>query len=308
MPLVSFHDLMAEAELGQYAVGYFECWNLESLLAVADAAERAQSPVILGYSGIYLPHPQRRVRDRLAPYAAMGLETCDGLSVPACLLFNESPHRDWVVSALDLGFNLVMFSDHNLPLSTLVEQTQQLVRRAHKVGAAVEGEVEPLPGVAGELCETVSDDALRYSDVDAARTFVLDCGIDALAVNIGQIHLHGRRTVRLDLKRLEALHSAVSLPLVLHGATSVAREDLRAAIALGIRKINVGSLLKQVYFEALRSACAGVGEWSNPYEIIGSGLDKDVLVAGRLAVEETVEELMHVFGSAGRAPVAERMK
>ncbi len=56
MPIVPFRDLMTHAEEGQYAVGYFECWNLESLLAVADAAEATRSPVILGVSGIYLPH------------------------------------------------------------------------------------------------------------------------------------------------------------------------------------------------------------------------------------------------------------
>ena len=39
MPLVPFHQLMDDAEAGGYAVGYFESWNLESLLAVADAAE-----------------------------------------------------------------------------------------------------------------------------------------------------------------------------------------------------------------------------------------------------------------------------
>ena len=67
MPLVPFRDLMADAARSCYAVGYFESFNLESLLAVADAAEAARSPVIVGFSGIYLPHPARRERDRLAP-------------------------------------------------------------------------------------------------------------------------------------------------------------------------------------------------------------------------------------------------
>ena len=91
MPLTSFKELMAEARRGQYAVGYFESWNLESLLAAADAAEETCSPVILGFSGIYLPDPRRQVTDHLSHYAALGLEVCRGLSVPACLLFNESP-------------------------------------------------------------------------------------------------------------------------------------------------------------------------------------------------------------------------
>src|SRR5437773_10617420 len=106
MPLVSFHDLMHCAEEGRYAVGYFEGWNLESLLAVADAAEAMRSPVILGYSGIYLPHPERRVVDPLAVYAAMGTEVGRRLTVPCCLLFNESPYLDWVLEAIRLGFQL----------------------------------------------------------------------------------------------------------------------------------------------------------------------------------------------------------
>ena len=111
MPLVPFREMMADAARGGYAVGYFESWNLESLLAVADAAEAQRSPVIVGFSGIYLPHPGRRVKDGLAPYAAMALAVCRELSVPACLLFNESPNEDWVGAAIDAGFNLVMFSD-----------------------------------------------------------------------------------------------------------------------------------------------------------------------------------------------------
>ena len=76
MPLVPFHQLMAAAETGNYAVGYFESWNLESLLAAADAAEEARSPVILGFSGISLTHPNRIVNDPLSVYAAMGLDVC----------------------------------------------------------------------------------------------------------------------------------------------------------------------------------------------------------------------------------------
>jgi hypothetical protein len=89
MPLAPFAELMADAERGGYAVGYFESWNLESLLAVCDAAEATRSPVLLGFSGIYLPHPARVAREPLNLYAALGLEAIRGLSVPACLVFND---------------------------------------------------------------------------------------------------------------------------------------------------------------------------------------------------------------------------
>jgi fructose/tagatose bisphosphate aldolase len=76
---------------------------------------------------------------------------------------------------------------------------------------------------------------------------------------------------------------------------------VEAAIRLGIRKINVGSALKKSYVEALRLAFEGLHDDYNPYEIIGSGLENDVLAKGRLALQEVVEDLMRLFGSAGKA-------
>ena len=130
MSLVPFHQLMADAEAGGYAVGYFESWNLESLMAVADSAAAMQSPVILGFSGIYLPHPRRIVNEPLSVYAAMGLEVCRKLSTPACLLFNESSHLDSVLDAIDQGFNLVMFSDEAMKLSTLADRVKTVCAKA----------------------------------------------------------------------------------------------------------------------------------------------------------------------------------
>lgn len=299
MSLVSFKELMAEAERGQYAVGYFECWNMESLFAVADAAEAARSPVILGFSGIALPSPRRVVKERLSPYAALGLETCRVMSVPACLLFNESAHMDWVMEAIDLGFSQVMFTDDDMDYSTLVERVRQVVAKAHPAGVAVEGEISAVPGLSGELSAPPGD--LHLTDPGLARQFVEQTGVDALAVNVGQAHLHGRQKVHLNMDRLAELREAIPVPLVLHASTSVVREDLVSAVKLGIRKINVGSILKLSYFEATRQACQGVGEHYNPYQVVGSGLEQDILVAGRLAVQRVTEELMHLFGSAGRA-------
>jgi fructose/tagatose bisphosphate aldolase len=297
MPTVPFNALMTAAAEGGYAVGYFESWNLESLLAVADAAEAERSPVILGFSGIYLPHPGRSVRDELAPYAAMVRVVADALTVPAVLLFNESPSRKWVSDAIDAGFNLVMFSDEAIGESEGRAIIRALGAQAHAKGAAIEAEVAPLPGVAGDAAAEPED--RRLTDPTAARRFVEDTGIDALAVNVGQLHLHGRRMVRLDLERLAVL-AALPLPLVLHGASSVDPEDLRAAIRLGVRKINVGSRLKQVFLKAMGDAAADSGA-TNPYEAIGSGLSNDVMVAGRLAMQREVQKLMRLFGSSGKA-------
>ncbi len=289
---------MADAERKGYAVGYFESWNLESLLAVADAAEATRSPVILGFSGIYIPHPERIVRDRLAPYAAMGLAVCRDLSVPCCFLFNESPHLDWVFESIKLGFNMTMFSDEAMSLAEQTDAVCQAVARAHPAGVAVEAEMVSLPGISGDL-SAVPDDR-HLTDPHAARTFVERTGIDALAVNIGQVHLHGRGQVRLDLARLAALKAAVPVPLVLHGATSVHRADLAEAARLGIRKINVGSVIKRAYFEALRQRRGRRRRCLQPVRCHWLRLRHRRAAAGRVAMQVVVEEMMRLFGSAGQ--------
>jgi fructose/tagatose bisphosphate aldolase len=157
-----------------------------------------------------------------------------------------------------------------------------------------------LPGVGGELSALPDD--LHLTNPNRARDFVERTGVDAFAVNVGQAHLHGRRRVRLNLPLIADLRLALKVPLVMHGATSVDYADLTEAIRLGIRKVNVGSALKRAYFEAVRQAAVQVGDDYNPYEVVGSGQAGDVLTAGRLALQKTVEDWMRVFKRERKTP------
>ena len=65
MPLEAIGPMMRRAVEGEYAVGYFESWNLESLQGVVDAAEETRSPIILGFNGDFLSRPTRQATERL---------------------------------------------------------------------------------------------------------------------------------------------------------------------------------------------------------------------------------------------------
>jgi fructose/tagatose bisphosphate aldolase len=71
MSIVSMKSLLSNAFEGRYAVGYFESWNMDSLLAVADAAEKTGSPVIIGFGGMFLGNPKRRVKENICHYGAL---------------------------------------------------------------------------------------------------------------------------------------------------------------------------------------------------------------------------------------------
>ena len=106
-----------------------------------------RSPVMLGFSGIYVPLTESAGPTRLRPFAALGMEVCRQLPVPACLVFNESPYADWVHAAIDLNFGLVMFSDPDLSFEDERDRVRQVAAQAHASSIAVEGEVKALPGV-----------------------------------------------------------------------------------------------------------------------------------------------------------------
>ena len=85
----------------------------------------------------------------------------------------------------------------------------RVVKKAHAVGVAVEGEMMSLPGVNGQLSVLPGD--LRLTDPSVAYSFIEETGIDALAVNIGQAHIHGRRELPLNLSRLAEIRKEVSV-------------------------------------------------------------------------------------------------
>ena len=299
MPFVPFKELMHDAEDQQYAVGYFESWNMESLLAVCDAAEAMKSPVIIGFSGIDLPNYERVVKNTLSLYSTLTTEACKKLSVPVCTIFNESPYFDLVMESVDCKFGLVMLSNDGLSFEEQIKQVKMVVGKAHKNSVAVEGEIASPTGLGESLISIPKK--INFTDIDLAKSFVERTDVDSFAANIGQVHIIVDKKVHLDFMFLKKLKENISVPLVLHGASSVYEEDIVEAIKLGMQKINVGKMLKKTYFETLKSEIAKVSNDYNPYKVVGSGLDSDVLNSARIELQKKIEGLMKLFGSKGKA-------
>ena len=207
----------AAGRLENYAVGYFESWSLESLQGVVDAAEEARA-VILGFNGAFLSG-ERRAGERLALYAALGRAAAESSTVPCGLNFNECPRDDWVLAAIDHGFNLVMLADPAADPAALTDRVAAIharrscpkrCRRRRGRGASLWGRFS----AGGAHGGSATDPAL------AAR-FVTATGVDLLAVSVGNIHIKTSGEESLDLALLEEIHDRVPVPLVLHGGTGI---------------------------------------------------------------------------------------
>ena len=294
MPLVPMTELLARARAGRYAVGYFESWDLASLQAVVDAAEETASPVIMGFSGDFLADPRRLAAERLPIYGAAGVVACEAARVPCSFIYNESPVLESVYDAMDCGFNVVMYSDHDVPRGELVDRVRDVALEAHPRGVSVEAEYDVLPFGA-------VDAEPPLSDPDEAAEFVRSTGVDALAVSVGNVHVLMSGKVVLDCGLVGRIAERVPAALVLHGGTGMDHASLREAIDAGISKVNYGSVLKQSFLDAVHGTLSRTRDLTNPHARLGDGSATDILVAGRSAVRAEVAALMEVLGCCGRA-------
>jgi fructose-bisphosphate aldolase class II len=161
----------------------------------------------------------------------------------------------------------------------------------------VEAEIGELPcGASG----TVHANGADMTDASAAARFVEQTGIDLLAISVGNVHIMVNGQQALDLDRLRAIHRRLpDMPLVLHGGTGIDAESVRAAVKLGVTKVNYGTYVKQRYLAALRDAYAKSTN-INPHELLGMGGEDDLLVIGRRAVCDAVVERIELLGCAGK--------
>jgi fructose-bisphosphate aldolase, class II len=294
MPLASISELVWHATEHRYGLGYFESWNFESLQGVLDAAESTRSPIIIGFNGEFLSHRRRKLSERLQWYADLGKAAAASALVPCGLIFNECPDDQWVREAVLAGFNLVMPADAKASYEDYSRRVAGLVEFAHHYGVALEAEVGHLPSGSPETSNNN-----HLTDPELAARFVRSTGVDLLAVSVGNVHVMTKGERDLDLDRLSQICRRVKKPLVLHGGTGIGPASLREAISLGVIKVNYGTYLKQRYLQAVQRSL-GINE-DDPHELLGRGGDRDVMVAGRIAVRDAVLERIGLLGCCGKA-------
>ncbi len=281
--LVSMTDLLAAAQAGGYAVGGFNVYNLEGVRAVLAAAEEARSPAMLQL------HPAA-LSSGGAPLLALCLAAARAARVPLAVHLDHAAERAVIERALSEGGLSVMADGSHLPYEDNVAFSAAMIALARAHGAAVEAELGRLGGTEDGL--TVAERDARLTDPTQAADFVACTGVDALAVCIGNVHGRYSGEPQLDFERLAAIRAAVTVPLVLHGASGLPEALVRRAIALGVCKLNVNTEVRAAYVGALREGLRA-----------NASADLLDLMTGAVdAMRAVVAERMRMFGSAGRAP------
>ena len=284
MPLTTTGELVTSAAATHSALASFNVITLEHVEAVIAGAESVRAPVVLQVSENAVTFHG----GHLLPLARAAVAAAEHAAVPVALHLDHVRSDTLLHQAADAGFSSVMYDAARLPYAENLAATRAAVDRAHAQGLWIEAELGQIGGKNGRPPLDAHAPGAR-TDPDEARVFVADSGVDALAVAIGSSHAMTTRTAALDHALLKRLSAALDVPLVLHGSSGVPDDELTAAVAGGITKVNIGTALNIALTGAIRDFLAERPEAVDP---------RSYLTLGREAMTRAVARSLHTLGAA----------
>lgn len=329
MALISLRQLLDYAAENDFGMPAFNVNNMEQVHAIMQAADEANSPVIMqGSAGArsYAGEPFLRHLISAAveeyPHIPVVMHQDHGSEPAVCLRSIQS------------GFSSVMMdgslmADMKTPSSYEynVATTAEVVKMAHAGGVSVEGELGCLgsleTGMAAEEDGSGAEGKLSMdqllTDPEEATDFVAKTGVDALAIAIGTSHGAYKFTRPptgdiLDIARIKEIHTKLpNTHLVMHGSSSVPQDwlkiintyggdmgetygvpvtEIQEGIKHGVRKVNIDTDLRMASTGAVRKFLH-----ENP-----SNFDpRKFLKASTAAMKDICKARYEAFGCAGHA-------
>ena len=285
---VTTKEMLLAAQAGKYAIGAFNCENMEMAMAIVAAAEAQKAPVMLqttpstvSYAGLDMFYANVRA---LAERA----------SVPVALHLDHGSSYELAIAAMEAGYSSVMIDGSHESFEDNIAVSRRVVEVASAKDIPVEAE---LGKVGGKEDDLDGGSGNGYTDPTDAVEFVKATGVSSLAVAIGTAHGVYVGTPVLDVERLAEIRKAleaagVSIPLVLHGASGLTDESVRECIAQGICKVNFATELRQAYSAGVKEVLAKDPDVYDPKKYGKVAMAK---------VQALVEDRIKVCGANGKA-------
>lgn len=230
---VSMKNMLDDANANNYAVMAINCFNIETVRAVVQAATIEDAPIIVN---IFQDHLLTHCDSELI--APIVKTIAERTNVSVALNFDHGQEKEYLIKAIDDGFSSVMVDASRFNLEDNIKMTKEIADYAHKHGASVEGEIGCLG--ASEGGEFTQD--TMYTDPEQAKIFFDRTNIDALAISIGTSHGNYPQGMvpEFDIERLKEIKRLTKAPLVLHGGSGSGEKNIINSVNNGINKINVG--------------------------------------------------------------------
>lgn len=329
MALISLRQLLDHAAEQDYGVPAFNINNMEQVLAIMQAADKTDAPVILQASR----GARSYAGDVMLRHLMMGAVEMYP-HIPVCVHQDHGNNAQTCLSAIANGFTSVMMDgsleeDAKTPASYdyNVEITRTVTNTAHMVGVSVEGELGCLGSLEtgegdkedGHGFEGKLERDMLVTDPDEAADFVARTRVDALAVAIGTSHGAYKFTREptgdiLAMDIVKAIHERLpETHLVMHGSSSVPQdlqdiinrfggampqtygvpvEEIAAGIKHGVRKVNIDTDCRMAITGQFRKVAAENKAEFDPRAFLKPSI---------AAMSKLCADRLEAFGTAGNA-------
>ena len=329
MALITLKQLLDHAAEYQYGLPAFNINNMEQGLAIMEAANELNAPVIIQASR----GARKYANDQILSKLIEGLILLYP-DIPVCMHQDHGNSPGTCMSAIKYGFSSVMMdgslledgktpSDYNYNITV----TKNVTETAHLFGVSVEGEL----GVLGSL-ETGEGEAedghgvegkleveQLLTDPDQAMDFVNKTKVDALAIAMGTSHGAYKFSRKPDgnilaMNVIEEIHKRLpNTHLVMHGSSSVPQElqdiinnyggemiqtwgvpleEIERGIKNGVRKINIDTDCRMAMTGAIRKILIEKPGEFDPRKYLAPAMN---------AMKEVCIDRLKRFGAEGMA-------
>lgn len=268
MTLSSTSVLIAEAIARGRAVPSFNVISLEHAEAIVTGADRAGVGVLLQLSENAVKYHGGRMRPLLAACRELATEARSPIGIHLDHFESAALIDEGIALGSKFGLGSLMVDASTEPYARNVAVTASAAARGRAAGLWMEAELGEVGGKDGAHAPGVR------TEPGEARRFVEATGIDALAVAVGSSHAMTEQTAALDLDLIARLVAAVPVPLVLHGSSGVPDVVLREAIAVGIRKVNVGTGLNVAFTTEVRAVLDRSPSLTDPRRYLAPARDR----------------------------------
>lgn len=289
---VRARHLMQRSRQQHFAVGAFNIDNQDTIIAVAKAAQKLNSPILMEVTRDEVSSMGlSNIRDMVDNYKReYGIEVYVNL--------DHSPTVEDAKRGIDVGFEFIHIdisqANHDATDEQIINATKEVVEYAKFTGALVESEPHYFGGSSNLHTEDIDYEEIKktFSTPEGTKAFVDATGIDTFAAAIG--NLHGKYPVpkELDLELLQRIRDSIDCQVSLHGGSGTPLHFFEEAAKIGVSKVNINSDLRFAFRTALEKTLA-----DNPEQFAVVKIMEPV----RQAVQAVVEEKIQSLGSAGKA-------
>lgn len=306
MALQTGLEILQAAQTGKYGVGAFNTDNLETTLAIMEAAEETRSPILLAITAGALKYSSKRIVD-------IALAEARNATVPVAVHLDHGASFESCMWCIRNGFTSVMIDKSHEDEASNIRETRRVVDAAHAVGVSVEAEIGRLVELGAEVI--ISEENATLTRADEAERFMAESGADTLAIAVGTAHgpNKGRGRPEINHQRIAEIAAVVSQPLVMHGASSIPQDvvarvieaggvlkdasgihddDITQAIANGMCKVNVGTDLRIASTAGVRELLRDKPDEIDLRKILGPARDE---------MRRVIINKMNLLQSSGKA-------